>query len=155
MRWPEYVRFRDVRKEIVLATTPVEVKRTPPAPANTLDAWRSLRTEIDRLFDGFDGGWDMPSTRRMFDVEPTLYNDSIFRVLPPAVDITEDDAAYRVTAELPGMNDNEIEVLVSGDTLTLKGEKQEEREQKDQNLYTGTCLHGRWKWRNHWSICLI
>jgi hypothetical protein len=34
--------FRDVRREIVMATTPVEVKKTPPAPANPPDAVKQL-----------------------------------------------------------------------------------------------------------------
>jgi HSP20 family protein len=50
-----------------------------------------------------------------------------------------------VTAELPSMNDNEIEVLVSGDTLTLKGEKPEEKEQKDQNLYLSGRSYGSFR----------
>ena len=39
-----------------MATTPVEVKKTPPAPANAPDALRSFRSEMDRLFDRFAGG---------------------------------------------------------------------------------------------------
>jgi len=41
------------QQETVMATAPVEVKKTTPAPTNTADAWRSFRTEIDRLFDRF------------------------------------------------------------------------------------------------------
>ena len=125
-----------------MATTPVEVKKTPPAPANTPDALRTLRSEIDRLFDRFAGGWDMPSLRRMFDVEPAFRYESTLSMPSPAVDVIEDDAAYKVTAELPGMSENEIEVMVSGDMLTLKGEKRQEKEQKEKNFYLSERSYG-------------
>jgi HSP20 family protein len=125
-----------------MATTPVEVKKTPPAPANTPDAWRTFRTEMDRLFDRFGGGWGIPSLRRMFDVEPAFRYESALNMPSPAVDVIEDDAAYKVTAELPGMSENEIEVMVSGDVLTLKGEKRQEKEQKEKNFYLSERSYG-------------
>jgi HSP20 family protein len=125
-----------------MATTPVEVKKTSPAPAGVPDAWRSFRTEMDRLFDRFASGWGMPSLRRMFDLEPAFRYESSFSMPSPAVDITEDDSAYKVTAELPGMTEKEIEVVVSGDTLSLKGEKRQEKEQKEKNFYLSERSYG-------------
>lgn len=125
-----------------MASTPVEVKKAAPVPANAPDAWRSMRTEMDRLFDRFAGGLGMPSLRRMFDVEPALRYDSTFTMPLPAVDVLEDEVAYKVTAELPGMTEKEIEVVVSGDTLTLKGEKRQEKEQKDRNYYLSERSYG-------------
>ena len=119
-----------------MANTPVEVNKTTPAPAAMPDTWRSLRSEMDRLFDRFAGGWGMPSLRGMFD------NGSAISVPSPAVDITEDDTAYKVTAELPGMSEKEIGVEVTGDTLTLKGEKRAEKEQKDKNFYLSERSYG-------------
>jgi HSP20 family molecular chaperone IbpA len=97
---------------------------------------------MDRLFDRFAGGWGMLSLRRMFDVEPAFRYESSFSVPSPSVDITEDDAGFKVTAELPGMTEKEIEVMVSGDTLTLKGEKSQEKEQKEKNLYLSERSYG-------------
>lgn len=125
-----------------MATTPVEVKKTPPAQASAPDAWRSFRTEMDRLFDRFAGGWGMPSLRRMFDVEPAFRYESTFSVPSPAVDISEDEAGYKVTAELPGMAEKEIEVVLSDGMLTLKGEKRQEKEQKDKNFYLSERAYG-------------
>ena len=84
----------------------------------------------------------MPSLRRMFDVEPAFRYESTFSVPSPAVDITEDAAAYKVTAELPGMSEKEIEVVLSDDTLTLKGEKRQEKEQKEKNFYLSERSYG-------------
>jgi HSP20 family protein len=119
-----------------MANTPVEVRKNAPAPPGAPDAWRSFRTEMDRLFDRFAGGWGMPSLRRVFDV------DQDFTVPSPAVDITEDDAGYKVTAELPGMSEKEIEVVVSDNVLTLKGEKRAEKEQKEKNYYLSERSYG-------------
>jgi HSP20 family protein len=125
-----------------MANTPLEVNKTAPAAAGAPDAWRSFRTEMDRLFDRFAGGWGMPSLRRMFDAEPAFRYEGSFTLPSPAVDVTEDDAAYKVTAELPGMGEREIEVVVSGDMLTLKGEKRQEKEKKEKNFYLSERSYG-------------
>jgi HSP20 family protein len=133
-----------IERRSPMANTPVEVKKTAsvPAPAGAPDAWRSFRTEMDRLFDRFAGGWGMPSLRRMFEAEPAMRFESSFTVPSPAVDISEDDAGYKVTAELPGMSEKEIEVVVTGDVLTLKGEKRQEKEQKEKSFYLSERSYG-------------
>lgn len=97
---------------------------------------------MDRLFDRFSSGWGMPSLRRMFDVEPAFRYESTFSVPSPAVDISEDAAGYKMTAELPGMTEKEIEVVLSDGTLTLKGEKRQEKEQKEKNFYLSERAYG-------------
>jgi HSP20 family protein len=123
-----------------MANTPVEVKKATPTPAP--DAWQSFRGEMDQLFDKFAGGWGMPSLRRMFEAGPAMRYESSFTMPSPAVDITEEDGAYKVMAELPGMNEKEIEVVVSGDMLTLKGKKRAEKEQKEKNFYLSERSYG-------------
>jgi HSP20 family protein len=130
------------RRKLIMTNTPVEVKQVAPVPTNVPDAWRSLRAEMDRLFDRFSGGWGMPSLRRMFDIAPAFRYESTFAVPSPAVEISEDDASYKVTAELPGMSEKEIEVAVSDGMLTLKGEKRQEKEQKDKNFYLSERSYG-------------
>jgi HSP20 family protein len=53
----------------------------------------------------------------------------------PTVDIAEKNSAYEVTAELPGMDEKDIEVTFSDGVLTIKGEKKEEKEEKDKDYY--------------------
>ena len=79
-----------------MANTSVEVKRQLPLCTRSVAV---LRAEMDRLFDRFAGGWGMPSLRRMFEAEPAMRYESSFTMPSPAVDITEDDSAYKVTAE--------------------------------------------------------
>jgi HSP20 family protein len=58
---------------------------------------------------------------------------SSFSFAAPAIDMSEDEQAYRISAELPGIDAKDIDVSVSGDTLVLKGEKRQEREENDKN----------------------
>jgi HSP20 family protein len=124
-----------------MAQTPVEVKKTP-APARTTDAWQSFRGEMDRLFDRFSGNFGFPSLRRMFDVEPAWTYQSSFTFPTPAVDVTEDDKAFKISAELPGLEEKNIEVTLSGDTLTIKGEKTFEKDEKSKDHHVSERAYG-------------
>jgi HSP20 family protein len=125
-----------------MADAPVEVKRATPARASVPDVWQAFRTEMDRFFDRFAGGTGFPSLHRMFDVEPAWHLESSFGIATPAVDVTEDEKAYRIAAELPGMTEKDIEVSVSGNMLVLRGEKKQEREEKEKNRYLSERSYG-------------
>jgi HSP20 family protein len=88
-----------------------------------------LRHEVDRLFEDFDRDfWQSPFRRSVFDIEPFWRRELIWGAAP-AVDIAEKDNAYEVTAELPGLDEKNIEVKLAGGGLTITGEKQEEKEE--------------------------
>jgi HSP20 family protein len=93
--------------------------------------WRpfeSLRQEIDRLFEDFQlGSWRSPFGRTLFEVQP-LWRSETGKT--PAVDIVDTDKAYEITAELPGMDESNIDVKFSDGTLAIKGEKRDEKEEK-------------------------
>ena len=114
-----------------MAEVPVEVKKAPPARTALPDVWQSFRSEMDRLFDRFGSGFGFPSLRRMFDIEPAWR--SSFSFSTPAIDMSEDEKAYKISAELPGIDAKDIDVSLSGDMLVLRGEKRQEREEKDKN----------------------
>jgi HSP20 family protein len=115
-------------KEDTMPNTPVEVKQSVPAPAAKPDTLQAFRSEMERLFDRF--GFGMRPFRNWFDLEPTFQVRTSFEMPSPAIDIVEEPTGYKLTAELPGMEEKDIEVVVSGDTLTLKGEKKQETEKK-------------------------
>jgi HSP20 family protein len=127
-----------------MANTPVEVKKSvpAPAPAPVPDVWRSFRAEMDRLFDRFSSGFGFPSLRRMFDVEPAWRFESSFGMGVPAVEVSEDDKAYKIAAELPGISEKDVDVSVSGNTLVLEGEKRQEKEEKEKNYYLSERSYG-------------
>jgi HSP20 family protein len=95
--------------------------------------WRpfeSLRREVDRLFEDFQlGSWRSPFGRSLFDVQP-FWRGEVGWGKAPAVDIVEKEKVYEITAELPGMDESNIDVKFSDGTLTIKGEKRDEKEEK-------------------------
>jgi len=124
--------------ETAMADVPVEVKKAAPAEVTTPDVWRSFRSEMDRLFDRFG----FPSLRRMFDMEPGWRPMSTFSFSAPAIDMSEDDKTYKISAELPGLDAKDVDISVSGSTLLLKGEKRQEKEEKDKNYYFSERAYG-------------
>jgi HSP20 family protein len=62
--------------------------------------------------------------------------------LPP-VNVREEDSQIVVSAELPGMNEDDIEVTVRGDTMRIAGERKEEAETKEEAFYRIESSYGR------------
>jgi len=78
----------------------------------------SLQREIDRLFDDFSRGL------------PAFTGTG---ALMPSMDVTETDKEIEITAELPGLEEKDVQINVTDNLLTIKGEKKAEKEQKDKN----------------------
>jgi HSP20 family protein len=103
-------------------------RRREAAPA-TRDPFTSLRHEMERLFDEFRG------------VGGGLYSafESSFT---PAIDISETDKGIELTAELPGIDEKDVEVTLADNVLTLKGEKKVERNEKGKDFHLVERSHG-------------
>ena len=119
--------------------------KTEERKAPGVAPWRpfeSLRHEIDSLFEDFDGGmWRSRFSRPMFDLQPFWSRGSTWAAVP-AVDIAETDKAYEITAELPGMDEKNIEVKFADGVLTIKGEKKDEKEEKKKDYYLSERSYG-------------
>jgi HSP20 family protein len=98
-------------------------KKSVPVRREGENPFALLRREMDSLFDNFFRG---------FDVEPF---ESRLGAFSPKVDVTENDKEIKVTAELPGMDEKDIDVSLQSDMLTIKGEKKEEKEDKGKDYY--------------------
>ncbi|MGC8470093.1 MAG: Hsp20/alpha crystallin family protein [Acetobacteraceae bacterium] len=122
-----------------MAKAPTPVKSAPPA-RRLADPFASLRQEMDQLLDRFTGGFGFPALPRLFDLAPA--NASLAEFPTPAVDVSEDDKAYVIAAELPGLDEKDIEISVNDDLLVLKGEKRQEREEKDANYHLTERTYG-------------
>jgi len=86
----------------------------------------SLQKEMNRLLDQFKSSFPM-----MDDDGQTLFAGSSF----PAMDVVETDSAIEVSAEVPGVKEDELEVTISGETLILKGEKSAEHEENEDGYH--------------------
>ncbi len=101
----------------------------------------NLRREFDRMLEDFPWGWRRPLARSPFDVEPFWRGVSGFGGVP-AVDIAEKEKEYEITAELPGMDESNIDVKFADGVLTIKGEKKEEKEEKKKDYYLSERRYG-------------
>jgi HSP20 family protein len=79
-----------------------------------------LQQEIDRLFDGF--GRNFPA----FATTATTL---------PSMDVSETDKAIEIVAELPGLEKKDVELNLTENLLTIRGEKKNEREEKNKDYH--------------------
>ena len=88
--------------------------------ARSDNPFMSLQREIDRLFDDFTRGF------------PTFSATAAAELLP-SMDVTETDKQIEITAELPGLEEKDVQINVADNVLTIRGEKKAEKEEKDKN----------------------
>jgi HSP20 family protein len=89
-----------------------------------------MQREMNRVFDSFNRNWGLGAFPE--------FNGAFM----PRLDVTEEAKAFTVTAELPGMDEKEIDLSLSGDMLTIRGEKKEEKEDKNKNYYYSERSYG-------------
>ena len=102
-------------------------KRETESATNELSQVNQLRNEIDRLFERFiSTPWSLMER----DI-PSWFSSSWM----PVIDISETDKEVTINLEAPGMDSKDIELSISGKTLTIQGEKKEEKEENGKNVY--------------------
>jgi HSP20 family protein len=89
------------------------------------EPFRMLQNEIDKLFTNFSA--DLPMIGRWS-------GDGNGR-LAVQVDVAETEKAIEVTADLPGVNEKDIDVSLAGDMLTIKAEKKSDKEEKTKDYH--------------------
>ena len=93
----------------------------------------SLRDEIDRLFEDFAlTTMRSPFRTRLFDFEPLRRFESAFSGAVPTAEVAEKDNEFVVTVELPGIDQKNVDINITGNMLTIKGEKREEKEEEQK-----------------------
>jgi len=95
--------------------------------ASSRDIWEpfaSLRRDMERMFEDFsrDFGWGPPAAAGM--------------AAAPRIDVSETETELKIEAEMPGVDEKDVEVVLSDGRLTIKGEKKQEKkeEKKDYHL---------------------
>jgi HSP20 family protein len=87
-----------------------------------LDPFSVLRREIEQLFDG---------ARRSGEVQAPAAGT----VVPPRINISEDDREIKITAEMPGVRPEDVTVTVNDDVLMIRAEHERERETERRNYH--------------------
>ena len=87
---------------------------------NPWDEFKALQDEINSLFDTDR----VPSNTGLYD-----------RNVSPSIDIIESEHEFTVLAELPGLEEKEIDVSITSNVLTIKGNKTGEAEDKQRKYY--------------------
>ena len=85
-----------------------------------------LHREIDRLFSEFAQGAGPAGIQNLI----------------PSIDISETDNAIEISAEMPGLERNDVDISIEDDTLTIRGEKRVEEGQKDKNVQHSERTYG-------------
>lgn len=72
---------------------------------------------------------------RFFGPEPWFAGRFFGQTFTPAIDVSETETDFLVKAELPGIDQEDLKIELTGDVLTIQGEKKEEKEEKENNHY--------------------
>ena len=97
-----------------------------------------MRDQFDRMFDSMMRGWPAP-----WREAPRL--DLGKFDFAPRVDTAETDAAYEVTAELPGVEEKDVKISIENDVLSISGKKKSEREEKKKDYVLSERSYGSFK----------
>ena len=100
-------------------------KRQVPVRREQSQPLQSLQNDINRAFDSLWRGVDLPWA------SPS----SAWSISMPSVDVSESDKEIEVTAELPGIDEKDIDISLAEGVLTIRGEKKSEVEKKEKDYY--------------------
>lgn len=106
-----------------------------PAPQDRTDPIIALQRDVNRMFEEFWRRFERPGLAG-FDSFGALSFSS------PRTDVAETDKEIEVTMELPGLDEKDIELTVTGDMLTVKGEKKQERKEEQKGWYLSERSYG-------------
>jgi HSP20 family protein len=79
--------------------------------------------DFDRLFENLWRGFELPMLGR---------HEMSFGTVMPRMNVTEDEDRIHVAVELPGMDEKDVEIVLSDNVLTIKGEKKVETEETEK-----------------------
>ena len=98
-----------------------------PVRRGEYDPYRDFQREMNRLFDDFFTDFPLAPRWGERDLPSVAFN--------PRVDVSETDKEVKVSAEMPGMDEKDITVEMDDATITVRGEKKTETEDKGKNWH--------------------
>lgn len=95
--------------------------------------FHALQREMNRVLDRFTRGWGWSEMAEREEPWGGFF---------PPVDISETDKEIHVTAELPGLDEKDLDLSLSGNNLIIRGEKKAEKEEKGEHFYRKESSYG-------------
>jgi HSP20 family protein len=112
---------------------PLFGKKSTPARYDDDSTFSLIHRDMNRLIDEFFDDVDL----RPFGRHAGSFS--------PRVEVLENEKEIRISAELPGLDEKDIEISLSHDTLTIKGEKKEEKESSKKEYYRKERSYGSFR----------
>jgi len=106
------------------------------ALAVSQDPFLTFQQRMNRLFDDFFAGSGL---------EPFGFSQETWEMFHPRLDVTETDKEIKVSVELPGLEEKDVDVRVSQNALTISGQKSREKEEKGHNYLRTERSYGSFK----------
>lgn len=102
------------------------------------DPFHAMQREMSQMFEDMWQNFDLPMMRS---------RDKGFADFAPRMDISETEGEIKIVAELPGMEEKDVEVTYSDGMLTIEGEHKAETEKKDEDerYYMRECSYGSFR----------
>ncbi|MDH3236624.1 MAG: Hsp20/alpha crystallin family protein, partial [Alphaproteobacteria bacterium] len=123
---------------------PTKAETTQPEVLHPLE---TIRQDIESMFERYLRNW--PNVGQLLhwpEFEPFRSLEIPERLkhwgATPRIDVSETDKSYELTAEIPGMEEKDVEVTLTENMLTINGEKHEEREEKEKNYHVRERRYG-------------
>lgn len=100
----------------------------PVVPTRQISSYplHLLQRDMNQLFEDFARGFDMFRPR---------FAEPFFGEFHMKIDVKQDDKEMVITAEVPGVDVHDIEIELGADTLMIKGEKKEEKEEREKGYF--------------------
>lgn len=114
-----------------------------PARGGAVSPMTAWRSQMDRAFEDFFRTWGLPAG--LAGTAQPLGMASARSLIAPSIDVRETDKAVEISAELPGMTEKDVKVTLHEGVLTIEGEKKEESETKEADLWLSERRYGSFR----------
>lgn len=108
------------------------------------DPLLNIHREIDRMFEGVFSNFGVGRLPRLMS-EGSVFGNLQGTLLKPNVDIKENKKNYKITVEVPGVEEGDVKLELANGALTISGEKKHEKEEKDEHYHSVERSYGSFK----------
>ena len=118
------------------ATVPVQHKNAQEGAGTFPQLFSQLHNEMDRRFE---------QIFREFGMGSPLPANMVNGMLKPTLDLSASENEYTVAVEVPGVNENDLKIEVDKNTMIIRGEKKQEKEEKQKSYYRQERFYGSFR----------